>query len=153
MSWLIERLSRFIYIPRCWNDKANRCPQSYRNTYCCHFVTIALQLDRKMTVKSICEMTQRLLGNSRRLSRNHRIMHSIMWSLTRFSVSFANRIQREDANPHEFAYPINGVVWERTWWKNFIGRLANGIWRLVTATPEIAKSICGIVIEAAIGIQ
>lgn len=116
-----------------------------------HFVTIALRLNRKMTVESIYETTQRLLGNWRKLSRNRRIMHSTV--STWFNVSSANRIHRESAISHEYAHPIDGVVRERTWRKNYIARLANGIQRLVTATPEIAKAIRGIVVEAATAVQ
>lgn len=42
---------------------------------------------------------------------------------------------------------------ERTRRENHIARLANGIRRLVTATPEIAESVRGVVIEAAAGVQ
>lgn len=42
---------------------------------------------------------------------------------------------------------------ERTRREIHIARLANGIRRLVIATPEIAESVRGIIVEAAAGIQ
>lgn len=55
-------------------------------------------------------------------------------------------------NDSALAHPVDGIVGERTRRENHVARRANGI-RLVTATPEIAESVRGIVVEAAAGVQ
>lgn len=49
-------------------------------------------------------------------------------------------------------HPIHGVVRERTRREDHVAWLTNGIRWLVTATPEIAEPIRGVVVETALGV-